>query len=153
SLLHMIGALYAPWQGSVRVLGRDPRAMPEDEHRQLIGVVPQALNLFSGSILDNLTLNDRTVPFAAVVSAAEMTGLDDIVGSLPDGYATELGGTGRGAGVQLSAGQQQLLALTRALVWDPPVILLDEATSAIDSASDATFRAALHDLVKKQNKA
>jgi ATP-binding cassette subfamily B protein len=153
SLLHLVGALYAPWQGSVRVLGIDPRSIPEDERRQLIGVVPQALNLFSGSILDNLTLNDRTVSFEAVASAAKMTGLDDIVDSLPDGYATELGGAGRGAGLQLSAGQQQLLALTRALVWDPPVILLDEATSAIDSASDATFRAALHDIVKGQNKA
>jgi ATP-binding cassette subfamily B protein len=55
--------------------------------------------------------------------------------------------------VQLSAGQQQLLALTRALVWDPPVILLDEATSAIDSASDAAFRSALRTIVKQQNKA
>jgi ATP-binding cassette subfamily B protein len=55
--------------------------------------------------------------------------------------------------VQLSAGQQQLLALTRALVWDPPVILLDEATSAIDNASDAVFRAGLRSIVKEQKKA
>jgi ATP-binding cassette, subfamily B, multidrug efflux pump len=153
SLLHLIGALYAPWQGSVRVLGRDPRSLPEDERRRVIGVVPQALNLFSGSILDNLTLNDRTVPVEAAVSAARITGLDEIVDALPDGYATELGGAGRGSGVQLSAGQQQLLALTRALVWDPPVILLDEATSAIDSASDAAFRTALRSIVREQNKA
>lgn len=153
SLLHLVGALYTPWHGSVRVLGIDPRSIFEDERRRLIGVVPQALSLFSGSILDNLTLNDRTVRFEAVVSAARTTGLDQIVASQPDGYATELGGAGRGAGVQLSAGQQQLLALTRALVWDPPVILLDEATSAIDNASDAAFRAGLRSLVKEQNKA
>lgn len=153
SLLHLVGALYAPWQGSVRVLGVDPRSISEDERRRLIGVVPQALNLFSGSILDNLTLNDRTVAFERVVSAARTTGLDGIVASLPDGYATRLGGAGRGAGLQLSAGQQQLLALTRALVWDPPVILLDEATSAIDNASDAAFRAALRGIVTEQHKA
>jgi ATP-binding cassette subfamily B protein len=153
SLLHLLGALYAPWQGSVRVLGIDPRSIPEDERRRLIGVVPQALNLFSGSILDNLTLNDRTVPFERVVTAARIAGFHQLVESLPDGYATELGGAGRGAGVQLSAGQQQLLALTRALVWDPSVILLDEATSAIDNASDAAFRTALHAIVNEQQKA
>jgi ATP-binding cassette subfamily B protein len=115
--------------------------------------VPQALNLFSGSVLDNLTLNDHSVPFEAVLAAARLTGLERVVASLRDGYATELGGAGRGAGAQLSAGQQQLLALTRALVWDPPVILLDEATSAIDNASDAAFRAALQAVVREQNKA
>jgi ATP-binding cassette, subfamily B, multidrug efflux pump len=153
SVLHLVGALYTPWRGSVRVLGVDPRSIPEDERRQLIGVVPQALNLFSGSILDNLTLNDRTVPFESVVSAARIAGFHQLVESLPDGYATQLGGGGRGAGVELSAGQQQLLALTRALVWDAPVILLDEATSAIDNASDAAFRTALRAIVKEQNKA
>jgi ATP-binding cassette subfamily B protein len=88
-----------------------------------------------------------------VIAAARITGLDKIVDALPDGYATELGGAGRGSGLQLSAGQQQLLALTRALVWDPPVLLLDEATSAIDSASDAAFRTALQSIVREQNKA
>ena len=153
SLLHLIGALYAPWQGSVRVLGIDPRSMPEDERRRLIGVVPQALSLFSGSIIDNLTLNDHSIPLDAVERAAHITGLDQVVKTLPDGYATELGGAGRGTGAQLSAGQQQLLALTRALVWDPPVILLDEATSAIDNTSDAAFRAALQAIVKERQKA
>ena len=153
SLLHLVGALYAPWQGSVRVLGHDPRSIVEDERRRLIGVVPQALNLFSGSVLDNLTLNDSAIPFEAVVSAARITGFDQLVESLPEGYSTQLGGAGHGSGVQLSAGQQQLLALTRALVWDPPVILLDEATSAVDNASDAAFRSALHAIVKQQNKA
>jgi ATP-binding cassette subfamily B protein len=149
SLLHLIGALYAPWQGSIRVLGVDPRSIAEDQRRRLIGVVPQALSLFSGSILDNLTLNDRDVAVETVMSTARITGLHRIVESLPNGYATELGG----AGVQLSAGQQQLLALTRALIWDPPVILLDEATSAIDNASDAAFRAALRAIVTQQDKA
>jgi ATP-binding cassette, subfamily B, multidrug efflux pump len=149
SLLHLVGALYAPWHGSVRLLGVDPRSIAEDQRRRLVGVVPQSLYLFSGSILDNLTLNDAGVAMESVVLAAKLTGLHRIVESLPDGYATELGG----GGVQLSAGQQQLLALTRALVWDPPVILLDEATSAIDNASDAAFRGALRAIVKQQNKA
>jgi ATP-binding cassette subfamily B protein len=149
SLLHLIGGLYAPWHGSVRVLGVDPRAIDEDRRRQLIGTVPQAVRLFSGSILDNLTLRDASVQMESVMCAAGVVGLDRVVQSLPDGYETRLGA----AGMQLSAGQQQLLALARALVWNPPVLLLDEATSAIDSASDAAFRAALQTLVREQGKA
>jgi ATP-binding cassette subfamily B protein len=153
SLLHLIGGLYAPWEGSVRVLGVDPRWVREDSRRQLIGVVPQAVQLFSGSILDNLTLNDASVAFDQVVAAAQVVGLDAFVRSLPETYATQLGGAGKAGGVQLSAGQQQLLALTRALVWNPSVVLLDEATSAIDNASDAAFRAALRAIVRDQQKA
>jgi ATP-binding cassette subfamily B protein len=153
SLLHLIGGLYTPREGSVRVLGVDPRSIAEDSRRRLIGVVPQAVHLFSGSILDNLTLNDASVAFEEVVAAASVVGLDAFVRSLPGAYATQLGGAGGGAGVQLSAGQQQLLALARALVWNPPVFLLDEATSAIDNASDAAFRAALRAIVSDQGKA
>jgi ATP-binding cassette subfamily B protein len=111
------------------------------------------VHLFSGSILDNLTLEDESAAFDEVVAAARLVGLDPFVRALPEGYATQLGGAGRGAGVQLSAGQQQLLALTRALVWNPPVVLLDEATSAIDNASDAGFRAALRSVVREQGQA
>jgi ATP-binding cassette subfamily B protein len=153
SLLHLIGGLYTPWEGSVRVLGSDPRSIAEDRRRRLIGVVPQAVQLFSGSILDNLTLNDASVAFDEVVAAARVVGLDAFVRSLPEAYAARLGGAGKGAGVQLSAGQQQLLALARALVWNPPIVLLDEATSAIDNASDAAFRAALRAIVRDQDKA
>jgi ATP-binding cassette subfamily B protein len=153
SLLHLIGGLYSPWAGSVRVLGSDPRSIAEDSRRRLIGVVPQAVQLFSGSIVDNLTLNDASVAFDEVVAAARVVGLDAFVRSLPEAYATRLGGAGKGAGVQLSAGQQQLLALARALVRNPPVVLLDEATSAIDNASDAAFRAALRAIIRDQDKA
>jgi ATP-binding cassette, subfamily B, multidrug efflux pump len=149
SVLHLIGGLYVPWHGSVRVLGVDPRAIDEDRRRQLIGTVPQAVRLFSGSILDNLTLRDASVQVEDVKCAASLVGLDKVVAALPDGYETRLGA----GGVQLSAGQQQLLALARALVWNPPVLLLDEATSAIDSASDASFRGALQTLVREQGKA
>jgi ABC-type multidrug transport system fused ATPase/permease subunit len=72
---------------------------------------------------------------------------------LPDGYDTQLGGAGRGLGTQLSAGQQQLLSLARALVCKPPVILLDEATSTVDTASDAAFRDALKKVVRSDGTA
>jgi ATP-binding cassette subfamily B protein len=153
SLLQLIAGLYTPWAGAVRVLGADPRSLSEDARRRLVGVMPQTVHLFSGSVLANLTLGDSSVPLDEVEAAARVVGLHAFVSSLPNGYATQLGGGGRGTGVQLSAGQQQLLALVRALVWNPPVILLDEATSAIDTASDAAFRLALQSLVRHQGKA
>lgn len=153
SLLHLIAGLYAPWTGSVHTLGMNPRAIPEDDRRRLIGIVPQTVHLFSGSILENLTLRDPDIDPAAVEQAARMVGLHTVITSLPNGYATQLGGAGRGQGMQLSAGQQQLLALARALIWNPRLILLDEATSTVDNASDAAFRHALQVLVRDQDKA
>jgi ATP-binding cassette subfamily B protein len=153
SVLHLLGGLYAPWSGTVRVAGRDPRAMDADERRQALGVVPQVVQLFSGTVRENLTLDaagageNSELDKAALQRAVSIAGADGIVRTLPQGYATPLAGGGRGAGVQLSAGQRQLLALARALVHDPAVLLLDEATAAVDGASDAAFRAALREAV------
>jgi ATP-binding cassette subfamily B protein len=92
--------------------------------------------------LENLTLGDVSVSQDTVQRAAAITGADAFIQALPQGYDTLLG-----EGMQLSAGQRQLLALARALVWDPAVLLLDEATAAVDSASEAAFRAALRAVV------
>jgi ATP-binding cassette subfamily B multidrug efflux pump len=105
------------------------------------------VQLFSGTISENLTLDDASVPEAAVREAARIAGADAFVRLLPMGYQTPLSSGSGGRGTQLSAGQQQLLALARALVHEPAVLLLDEATAAIDSVSDATFRAALRESV------
>jgi len=93
-------------------------------------------------LLDNLTLGDARVTRAAVERAASISGAAEFIRGLPQGYETPVS-DGAGDGVQLSAGQRQLLALTRALIWDPPVLLLDEATARIDSVNEAAFRAAL----------
>jgi ATP-binding cassette subfamily B protein len=141
SIVHLLGGLYIPWQGEVRVAGLDPRQIPEEKRRRIVGVVPQAVQLFSGSVSDNLTLGDESVPLETVEKAATTAGADTFIHSLPQGYATLIN-SGAG-GVQLSSGQRQLLSLARALVWNPAVLLFDEATSAIDSASEAAFRQAL----------
>ncbi len=142
SALQLLAGLYSPWAGTVLITGRDPALLTEAERRSVLGVVPQVVLLFSGTILDNLTLDDPSVPEDAVLEAARITGADAFVRALPNGYRTLLGSDGGGA-TQLSAGQQQLLALARALVHRPAALLLDEATAAIDSVSDAAFRAAL----------
>ena len=153
SVLHLVAGLYAPWSGAVRVAGVDPRGIPEAERSRRIGVVPQIVQLFSGAVLANLTLGDPAVPRADVEAAARAAGIDALVRSWPSGYDTALCGAGRGPGVRLSAGEQQLIALARALVFDPAVLLLDEATSTVDAASEAAFRVALDRLVRERGKA
>jgi ATP-binding cassette, subfamily B, multidrug efflux pump len=145
SLLALAGGLYAPWTGSVRICGADPRSLAESERRRVIGVVPQAGHLFAGTLRDNLTLYDTSLGDDAIERAAAITGLSGLADDLPEGYDTLLAGEGRGIGTVLSAGQRQLVALTRALVGEPSVLLLDEATADIDGSSDASFRAALRE--------
>jgi ATP-binding cassette subfamily B protein len=147
SVLHLIAGLYRPWAGRIRLAGRDPARLTESERSRVLGVVPQVVQLFSGSVFDNLTFGDSEVAEDAVYEAARIAGIDSLVRALPEGYRTPLSGGGSGPGVHLSAGQRQLVALARALVHRPAVLLLDEATAAVDNASDAAFRAALRERV------
>jgi ATP-binding cassette subfamily B protein len=138
SVLHLLGGLYTPWSGTIRVAGADPTAWTDERRRRAVGVVLQVVHLFRATVFDNLTLGDRAISREAVQRVAAIAGADDFIQGLPQGYETLLG-----SGVQLSAGQRQLLALARALVWDPAVLLLDEATAAVDSASEAMLQRAL----------
>jgi ATP-binding cassette subfamily B protein len=148
STLHLLGGLYAPWSGTVRISGINPCNLKNEEQRSLIGFVPQVVQLFSGTVLENLTLGDTSVSKDDVRKAAAIAGADSFIMDLPQGYETQLRSR-----VQLSAGQRQLLTLARALVWDPEVLLLDEATAAVDSASEAAFRGALRNAVVGRGRA
>jgi ATP-binding cassette subfamily B multidrug efflux pump len=143
TLVSLAGGLYPPLEGLVRVGGVDPRTLSDDDRRATIGVVPQGLQLFGGTVRENLTFFDSSIADDRVWGALALTGMDDVFRQLPSGLDTRLAGEGRGGGLVLSAGQRQLLALARAVVTTPAVLLLDEATASIDGASDARFRAAL----------
>jgi ATP-binding cassette subfamily B protein len=142
SILNLVSGLYEPWQGTVRVAGRNPRQVEDPERRRLIGIVPQTVQLFSGTVWDNLTLGEAGVPRRAVEAAVQLGGADSLIRNLPDGYDTLIS-QGSGCGVKLSTGQRQLLSVARALVGDPAVLLFDEATSGIDSTREAVLREAL----------
>jgi ATP-binding cassette, subfamily B, multidrug efflux pump len=148
SVLHLLSGLYTPWSGTARVAGADPTSLTDEQRRRAMGVVQQVVQLFRGTVFDNLTLGDGSVSREAVQRAAAITSADAFIQALPQGYDTRLGG-----GIQLSAGQRQLLALTRALVWEPAVLLLDEATAAVDSASEAAVRGALRAVVMGSGRA
>jgi len=147
SILSLLSGLHSPWSGQIRLLGKDPRGLDDTARRGLLGSVPQTVGLFSGTVTDNITLGDAAISLGHVQRAAHTAGADDFIRALPHGYATVLSDSGRGSGVQLSAGQRQLLALARALVTGPAVLLLDEATAVVDGATDAKFRTALHERV------
>ena len=147
TVLQLATGLYRPWGGRITVAGRDPAGLDDGQRSRVLGVVPQLVQLFSGTVLDNVTLGDPQVAEADVYEAAAIAGADAFIRALPHGYRTRLSGSASGAGTPLSAGQRQLLALARALVHRPAVLLLDEATSAIDNASDAAFRTALRERV------
>jgi ATP-binding cassette subfamily B protein len=147
SLLALLAGLYTPWAGRLELAGQPPQALDDTQRRALLGFVPQHVTLFTGTVLDNLTLGDPGIPAEQARHAAAIAGADRFITALPEGYQTLLSDAGRGGGVQLSAGQRQLLALARALVARPAVLLLDEATATVDAASDAAFRAALREHV------
>jgi ATP-binding cassette, subfamily B, multidrug efflux pump len=148
TILNLLAGLYQPTRGTVKLAGHDPAQLTEDQRRRLLGLVPQAVHLFTGTVHDNVTLGDNTIDPDRVAEACRITGADPFIHALPHGYDTVLSDTGRGAGTVLSAGQRQLLALARALVKQPRVLLLDEATAVVDGASDAALRAALRERVQ-----
>ena len=151
TLIALIGGLYVPRSGLVQLNGVDPRSLSEIERRRDVGVVPQAPGLYSGTLRENLSLFDPSLDDDALERAIEIVGLQSFVANLDEGFDTPLAGEGRGEGLILSAGQRQLVALARALATNPSILLLDEATAAIDSTSDSLFREALRESTRHRD--
>ncbi|MBS1333075.1 MAG: ATP-binding cassette domain-containing protein, partial [Clostridiales bacterium] len=112
--------------------------------RRSLGIVLQDTNLFTGTVMDNIRYGNLSASDDECIKAAVLAGADDFIARLPDGYATML--TGNGA--NLSQGQRQLLAIARAAVADPPVMILDEATSSIDTRTEAIVQRGMDALMQ-----
>jgi len=125
----LLQGFYAPTQGRIRIDGIDINHLAANELRSVFGVVPQETVLFSGSILDNLKLANPYASFEQVVAACRMAEIHGDLEALADGYQTEIGERGVG----LSGGQRQRLAIARALLKGPKVLIFDEATSSLDA--------------------
>jgi ABC-type bacteriocin/lantibiotic exporter with double-glycine peptidase domain len=139
----MLGLL-PPLAGRVLVDGFDLRHLPTGATARQAGYVPQETQLFRGTVAHNIALGVASPDFNRIVAAARFTGLHEVIEALPQGYATMLGD----GSFNLSAGQSQLLALSRALVRNPKFLVFDEATSALDEATERVLIGRLRPIVR-----
>ncbi len=139
TLISLIPRLYDVTAGRVLVGGRDVREYDTAALRDAVSVVLQKNVLFSGTIADNLRWGNEQATDEEITAACQVAQADDFVRSFPNGYQTDLGQ----AGVNVSGGQKQRLCIARALLKSPKVMILDDATSAVDTATDARIREAL----------
>ena len=141
TLVQLIPRLYDVLDGRILVGGRDVREYKLDTLRRQVAMVLQKNVLFSGTIRENLLWGDENATQEQVEEACRAAQAHDFIKSFPDGYETELGQ----GGVNVSGGQKQRLCIARALLAHPKIIILDDSTSAVDTATDSKIRAALHE--------
>jgi ATP-binding cassette subfamily B protein len=143
TLAKLVARFHDPTRGSVLVDGHDLRDVTEHSLRSQLGMVPQEGFVFSGTIRDNIAFGRPGADEQEVRDAAAAVGADEFIGRLPDGYDTDVGERGG----RLSAGQRQLVAFARAACADPRVLILDEATSSVDVATEARIENGLRRLL------
>ena len=138
TLVQLIPRLYDVLEGSVRVGGHDVRDYKLDNLRNEVAMVLQKNVLFSGTIKDNLRWGNENATDEEIINACKQAQAHDFIMSFPDGYETDLGQ----GGVNVSGGQKQRLCIARALLKKPKIVILDDSTSAVDTATDAKIRSA-----------
>lgn len=144
TIISLLNHFYTIQKGGIEIDGYDINQINPAYLRKNIGVVLQDVFLFSGSIMDNITLRNPEITRAQVMAAAKMIDMHDFIMQLPGGYDFNV----QERGVTLSLGQRQLLSFIRALLYNPAVLILDEATSSIDSQSEIMIQKATDMLVK-----
>jgi ATP-binding cassette subfamily B protein/subfamily B ATP-binding cassette protein MsbA len=144
TICNLIARFFDPTSGEILLDGRDVRDAELASFRRLLGIVEQDVFLFDGTVADNIRYADPAADDARVERAARAASAHDFIAALPQGYATAIGERG----VRLSGGQRQRIAIARALLADPRILILDEATSNLDTESERAIQEALQSLMR-----
>lgn len=139
SLISLLCRFYDVNEGSIRIDGIDIRELAQSDLHRLVGLVQQEPYLYSGTVLDNVRLFDETIPRERVIEACRFIGADSIIMRMREGYDTRLSERGSG----LSAGERQLISFARIIVFQPKILILDEATANLDSHTEQLIQNAL----------
>ena len=146
TIISLLNRFYEIQSGQILIDGQDISRYELAALRSRIAVVLQDVFLFSGTVLDNITLRDPDIPESAVVEAAKMIGAHAFIEKLPGGYQYQV----MERGASLSLGQRQLISFVRALVFNPDILILDEATSSIDPETESVIQFAIEKLIAKR---
>ena len=144
TITNLINRFYDIADGKIRYDGININKIKKGDLRRSLGIVLQDVNLFTGTVMDNIRYGKLDATDEECIEAAKLAGADDFITRLPEGYETEL--TNNGA--NLSQGQRQLISIARAAVADPPVMILDEATSSIDTRTEAIVQKGMDKLME-----
>ena len=144
TITNLINRFYDIEDGKIRYDGININKIKKADLRRSLGIVLQDVNLFTGTVMENIRYGNLDATDEECVNAAKLAGADDFITRLPEGYDTLL--TGNGA--NLSQGQRQLISIARAAVADPPVMILDEATSSIDTRTEAIVQRGMDKLME-----
>jgi ATP-binding cassette subfamily B protein/subfamily B ATP-binding cassette protein MsbA len=144
TLTNLIARFYDPTSGSIQVDGHDLRDVDPQSYRRMLGIVEQDVFLFDGSIRENILYARRRASDDEMIAAAQAAAADEFISALPDGYETRIGERG----FKLSGGQRQRIAIARAILADPKILILDEATSNLDSESERLIQQSLSELLR-----
>lgn len=142
TLVKLLFRYFEPNQGRIMIDGQDIRTLDIARYRRRLAIVHQEVDIFNGTLLDNLTYSDPRISFEQVESACQIAKVDEFIHELPNAYYTVVGERG----VRLSGGQRQRLGIARALLVDPDVLIFDEATSSLDYESERLIQLAMRSI-------
>ena len=146
TIINILNRFYEIQKGQILIDGTEIKEFDLEAFRKRIGLVLQDVFLFSGSVFDNITLRDERFTREQVIEAAKMIGAHEFIKKLPGGYDYQV----MERGATLSMGQRQLISFVRALVFDPDILILDEATSSIDPETESVIQYAIEKLIAKR---